>query len=66
MSNYGVYRPLVLVVDAGLLVPLSNVGPASNVPLWITLSIAVHVLLIGVPIALFAGRALASAVPAGT
>jgi uncharacterized membrane protein YagU involved in acid resistance len=40
-----------------IVVPLSAAGPGSKDPLWIALSIAVHVLLIGIPIALFARRA---------
>ena len=60
-------RPLVYGAAYGLalygvmnyiVVPLSAAGPGSKDPLWIGLSIAVHVLLIGVPIALFARRAL--------
>jgi uncharacterized membrane protein YagU involved in acid resistance len=56
-------RPLVCGAGYGLLlyaimnylvVPLSAAGGGgSKDPLWITLSIAVHALLIGVPIALF-------------
>jgi len=41
-----------------VVVPLSAAGPGSKNPLWITLSIVVHVVLIGIPIALFARRAL--------
>ena len=61
-------RPLLCGAGYGLLlymimnyvvVPLSAAGPGSKDPLWITLSIAVHVLLIGIPISLFARRALA-------
>jgi hypothetical protein len=60
-------RPLLVGAGYGLLlygimnfvvVPLSAAGPGSKDPLWITLSVAVHALLIGVPIALFARRAL--------
>lgn len=40
-----------------VVVPLSAAGPGSRDPLWITLSIAVHMLLIGLPIALFVRRA---------
>jgi uncharacterized membrane protein YagU involved in acid resistance len=60
-SAYGL---LLYAVMNTVVVPLSNAGPTANVPLWITLSIAVHVLLIGIPIALLAGRALAGPVPA--
>jgi len=59
-------RPVLCGVGYGLLlylimnyivVPLSAAGPASKDPLWITLSVLVHAFLIGLPIALFAGRA---------
>jgi len=43
-----------------VVVPLSAAGPGSKDPIWVTLSIAVHALLIGVPIALFARRAAAA------
>jgi uncharacterized membrane protein YagU involved in acid resistance len=46
---YGIMNYIVL--------PLSAAGPGSRNPLWIGLSIAVHMLLIGVPIAWFARRA---------
>jgi len=60
-------RPLLCGAAYGLLlyaimnyvvVPLSAALPGSKDPLWVTLSIAVHMLLIGVPIALFTRRAL--------
>jgi hypothetical protein len=59
-------RPLVSGIAYGLVlygvmnyavVPLSAAGPGSKDPLWIGLSIAVHGLLIGLPIALLAGPA---------
>ena len=40
-----------------IVVPLSAAGRGSKDPLWITLSIAVHMVLVGVPIALFTRRA---------
>ncbi|MPZ19733.1 MAG: hypothetical protein GEV06_17705 [Luteitalea sp.] len=40
-----------------IVVPLSAAGPGSTDPLWVTLSIAVHMLLIGIPIALATARA---------
>lgn len=61
-------RPLLLGAAYGLLlyaimnfvvVPLSAAPPQSKDPLWLGLSVAVHAFLIGVPIALFARRALA-------
>ena len=55
-----VYGALLYVVMNYVVVPLSAAasrgGPKD--PLWIALSIAVHVLLIGIPIAVFARRAL--------
>ena len=60
-------RPLLCGALYGLLLyglmnyvvlPLSAAGPGSRDPLWITLSIVVHVLLIGIPIAIFVRRAL--------
>ncbi len=59
-------RPLLCGAGYGLLlygvmnyivVPLSAARPGPRDPLWIGLSIVVHVLLIGIPIALFARRA---------
>lgn len=41
-----------------VVVPLSAAGPSSKDPLWVGLSIAVHMVLIGLPIALFARRAI--------
>ena len=41
-----------------VVVPLSAAGPSSKDPLWVGLSIVVHMLLIGLPIALFARRAI--------
>ncbi|MGH7579721.1 MAG: hypothetical protein ACREM9_06075, partial [Gemmatimonadales bacterium] len=40
-----------------IVVPLSAAGPGAKDPLWIGLSVAVHIFLIGIPIALFARRA---------
>jgi hypothetical protein len=40
-----------------IVVPLSVAGPGSQDPLWVGLSVAVHLFLIGIPIALFARRA---------
>ena len=63
-------RPLVLGAAYGVLlygimnyvvVPLSRARPAPVDAVWISLSILVHALLIGVPIALFARKALHSA-----
>lgn len=52
---YGIVLYLVMNY---VVVPLSAAMPASKDPLWIALSIAAHVLLVGIPIALFARRAL--------
>ena len=61
-------RPLPLGAAYGLLlygvmnyvvVPLSAARPGSKDPLWIVLSVIVHALLIGIPCALFARRAIA-------
>lgn len=54
---------LLYVVMNYIIVPLSAAGPGSKDPLWIALSIAVHALLIGVPIALFTRRAQQQASP---
>jgi hypothetical protein len=53
----GVYGLLLYAVMNYVVVPLSAAGPGSKDPLWIGLSVAVHVLLIGIPIGLFARRA---------
>jgi hypothetical protein len=57
---YGIaYGLLLYVIMNYIIVPLSAVGGGgSKDPLWIALGIAVHALLIGVPIALCASRAL--------
>jgi hypothetical protein len=63
-------RPLLYGAAYGLLlygimnyvvVPLSAAGPSSKDPLWIGMSIAVHALLIGIPCAVFARRAIRDA-----
>lgn len=41
-----------------IVLPLSAAGAGTKDPLWVALSIVVHVLLIGTPIALFARRAV--------
>jgi hypothetical protein len=46
-----------------VVVPLSAAAGGSADPLWTVLTIAVHMLLVGVPIALFAKRSFRS-VPA--
>ena len=51
------YGVLLYAIMNYIVVPLSAAGPGSKDPLWIGLSIAVHALLIGVPIALLTRRA---------
>jgi hypothetical protein len=51
------YGLLLYGIMNHVIVPLSAAGPGSKNPLWITMSIAVHMFLIGLPIALFARRA---------
>lgn len=61
------HRPLPYGAAYGLLlyglmnyvvVPLSAAGPSSKDALWVGMSIVVHALLIGVPCAIFAQRAI--------
>ena len=57
--TYGVaYGLLLYVIMNYVVVPLSAAGRGSKDPLWIGLTVAVHALLIGVPIALCARRAV--------
>ena len=57
-----VYGPMYGVLLYGIMnyivVPLSAANPGSRNLLWVLLSIAVHVLLIGTPCAVFARRAM--------
>lgn len=53
------YGIVLYVVMNYVVVPLSAASPGSKDPLWIALSIAVHALLVGVPIAFLTRRALA-------
>jgi uncharacterized membrane protein YagU involved in acid resistance len=57
---YGVFLYLVMNL---VVVPLSAARPGSRDPVWIGLSVAVHMLLIGIPIALFVRQGLAEAEP---
>lgn len=52
------YGVLLYVIMNYIVLPLSAAPPGSKDPLWIGLSVAVHAFLIGIPIALFARRAL--------
>jgi hypothetical protein len=54
-ASYGL---LLYAIMNYVVVPLSAAGRGSKDPLWITLSIAVHALLIGIPIAVFTRRAV--------
>jgi hypothetical protein len=51
------YGLMLYVIMNYVVVPLSAAGPGSKDPLWVSLSIAAHVFLIGIPIALFTRRA---------
>ena len=53
---------LYLVMNL-VVVPLSAARPGSRDPVWIGLSVAVHMLLIGIPIALFVRQGLVEAEP---
>jgi hypothetical protein len=56
---YGVaYGLLLYVIMNYIVMPLSAAGAGSKDRLWIALTVAVHALLVGVPIALCARRAL--------
>ena len=52
------YGLVLYVMMNYIVVPLSAAGPGSTDPLWIALSIVAHVLLVGLPIAVFTRRAL--------
>jgi uncharacterized membrane protein YagU involved in acid resistance len=54
------YGLLLYLVMNFLVVPLSAAGPGSKDPLWVSLTIAVHLLFVGIPCALFARWALLS------
>lgn len=55
---YGLMYGLILYLMMNyIVVPLSAAAPGSRDALWVTLSVLVHMMLIGVPIAFFAGRA---------
>ena len=56
----GAYGLLLYVIMNYVVVPLSKAGSGSKDGLWIGLTVVVHVLLIGVPIALSARRAYCS------
>jgi len=54
------YGLILYVIMNYVVVPLSAAGKGSRDPLWVALSILVHMVLIGLPIALFSRRALAA------
>jgi hypothetical protein len=58
------YGLLLYAVMQYIVVPLSRAGTGPQDRLWITLSIAVHVVLVGVPIALFGSLATGRDMPA--
>jgi hypothetical protein len=53
-----IYGLLLYAIMNYIVVPLSRAGPGAKDPLWIGLSILIHAVLIGLPIALFTRRAL--------
>jgi hypothetical protein len=53
----GAYGVLLYAVMRYLVVPLSRANAAPDDPLWAALGLAAHVFLVGIPIALAAGRA---------
>jgi uncharacterized membrane protein YagU involved in acid resistance len=58
------YGLLLYAVMQYIVVPLSRAGAGPQDRLWITLSVAAHAVLVGIPIALFASRASERAVTA--
>ena len=55
---YGLFLYLVMNL---VVIPLSAARAGSRDPVWIGLSVAVHMLLIGIPIALFVRQGLVEA-----
>ncbi len=54
MLSGAAYGTLLYAIMNYVVVPLSAAGAGSKDPLWVILTIVVHALLIGIPIALFA------------
>jgi uncharacterized membrane protein YagU involved in acid resistance len=54
------YGLMLYVLMTYIVVPLSAAGPPSKDVTWIALSVAAHVLLVGIPIALISRRALSA------
>jgi uncharacterized membrane protein YagU involved in acid resistance len=59
VSLGAIYGLLLYLIMNFIVVPLSAASPGSRDPLWVALSVMVHMLLIGVPIAVASRRALA-------
>jgi hypothetical protein len=55
------YGILLYVIMNFVVVPLSNASPSARLPLWVGLSVAVHMFGIGLPMALGVRRGLAPA-----
>lgn len=55
-----VYGLMLYLIMNLVVVPLSAASPPSMDPMWVASSVAVHVLLIGIPIAIFVRLALES------
>jgi hypothetical protein len=61
---YGLLYGLLLYgIMNFIVVPLSAAGGGAKDPLWVAMSVLVHLLLIGLPIALFTRRAIAGRAP---
>ena len=59
VSSGLIYGLFLYVFMNFVVVPVSAAGGGTKDPLWVLLSVAVHALLIGLPIALFTRRAIA-------
>ena len=58
IRSSGSYGLALYCVMNFVVLPLSAAGPGSKDPLWIALGVAVHALMVGIPIALASRRAL--------
>jgi hypothetical protein len=54
-----VYGVVLYAVMNFIVIPLSAAPHGTKISLWVVLSVAVHMFLIGLPIALLSGRAAA-------
>lgn len=52
-----VYGLVLYLFMNRIVVPLSRAGGPSSDPLWVALTVIVHIVLIGLPIAIYSGRA---------